>query len=118
MKEYDEIWSGHTFLFTLNDDWIIDANVGGNAARWINHGCSPNCIPYLHEHPTDHKKDKVIIETLRQVKQGEELTYDYGISFNRPYTARLKKVWACRCGASNCTGTMLKPLDHERAVIG
>lgn len=113
-REYDEIWSGHTFLFTLNDQWIIDANVGGNDARWINHGCAPNCIPYLHEHPKDPKKDKVIIETLRDVKAGEELTYDYGISFNRPYTARLKKVWACRCGAPNCTGTMLQPLDHER----
>ena len=28
---------GHTFLFTLNDDYVIDANVDGNIARWINH---------------------------------------------------------------------------------
>lgn len=114
-EQYDEIYSGHTFLFTLNDDWIIDGNVGGNDARWINHGCAPNCIPYLHGHPTDHKRDKVIIETLRDVKKGEELTYDYGICFDVRYTAKLKKIWACRCGAPTCTGTLLKPKSHERA---
>ena len=110
----DEMETGHTFLFALNDDWIIDANVGGNDARWINHGCEPNCIPYLHEHGTDHRKDRVIIETLRDVKAGEELCYDYGISFEVRHTPRLKKIWACRCGAPNCTGTMLQPKNHER----
>lgn len=117
-EQYDEMYSGHTFLFTLNDDWIIDANVGGNDARWINHGCNPNCIPYLHEHNHDRSKDRVIIETLHDVRKGEELTYDYGISFDVPYTARLKKIWACHCGAPNCTGTMLKPPDHERSEDG
>lgn len=111
---HDEMYSGHTFLFTLNDDWIIDAGTGGNSARWINHSCAPNCIPYLHDHPTDRKKDRVIIEALRDIRKGEELAYDYGISFDVPYTARLKKIWACRCGAPNCTGTMLKPPTHER----
>ncbi|MBP9161325.1 MAG: SET domain-containing protein-lysine N-methyltransferase, partial [Flavobacteriales bacterium] len=56
-EQYDEIYTGHTFLFALNDDWIIDGNVNGNDARWINHGCEPNCIPYLHAHPRDRKKD-------------------------------------------------------------
>lgn len=113
---YDEIYTGHTFLFTLNDDWIIDANVGGNDARWFNHSCAPNCIPYLYEDPLDNSKDRVFIETLRAVQEGEELTYDYGISFDVPYTARLKKIWSCRCGSPNCTGTLLKPMDHLRRV--
>jgi SET domain-containing protein len=34
--------SGHTFLFTLDDDWVIDANFGGNSARWNNNSCNPN----------------------------------------------------------------------------
>lgn len=110
----DEMETGHTFLFTLNDRWIIDANVGGNDARWINHSCAPNCIPFLHEHPTDPRKDRVIIETLRAVREGDELGYDYGISFDVRYTARLKRIWACRCGAPNCSGTLLVPVDHER----
>ncbi|MCC6839345.1 MAG: SET domain-containing protein-lysine N-methyltransferase [Flavobacteriales bacterium] len=113
----DEMETGHTFLFTLNDHWIIDANVGGNHARWINHGCEPNCIPYLHEDPADHRKDRVIIETLRDVKAGEELSYDYGISFHVPHTARLKRIWACHCGAPSCTGTMLVTADHERNTL-
>ncbi|MBP9160528.1 MAG: SET domain-containing protein-lysine N-methyltransferase, partial [Flavobacteriales bacterium] len=96
--------------------WIIDGNVNGNDARWINHGCEPNCIPYLHAHPRDRKKDRVIIETLRDVEEGEELNYDYGICFDVPYTARLKKIWACRCGAPSCTGTMLQPKTHERVI--
>lgn len=113
---YDEIYTGHTFLFTLNEAYIIDGNVDGNDARWINHGCEPNCIPYLHAHPRDRRKDRVIIETLRDVEEGEELSYDYGISFDVPYSARLKRIWACRCGAPTCTGTLLKPRDHERAT--
>ena len=113
---YDELYTGHTFLFTLNDGWIIDGNVNGNDARWINHGCEPNCIPYLHAHPRDPRKDRVIIETLHDVEEGEELNYDYGISFAIRYSSRLKKIWACHCGAPSCTGTMLKPKSHERAI--
>jgi SET domain-containing protein len=113
----DEMESGHTFLFALNDAWIIDGNVGGNDARWINHSCAPNCIPYLYEDLKDHRKDRVFIETMRDVRKGEELSYDYGISFEVRHTARLKRIWGCRCGASNCSGTMLKPKDHVRRLI-
>lgn len=109
--------TGHTFLFTLNDRWIIDGNVDGNDARWFNHSCVPNCIPYLHEHRSDHSKDRVVIETLRDVKAGEELSYDYGICFDVRHTVRLKKIWACRCGSPTCSGTMLKPKSHVRQVL-
>ncbi len=103
------IESGHTFLFTLNDDYIIDANVGGNHARWINHSCAPNCQAFLIEDPKgDRKRDRVVIESLRPLKAGEELTYDYGITLPVRHTARLKQLWACRCGSPECTGTMLK----------
>ena len=102
--------SGHTFLFTLNDDYVIDANYGGNTARWINHSCNPNCEAVLEENEgTDRRKDRVFIEARRAIKAGEELTYDYGITLDEPHTARLKKIWECRCGSKNCTGTMLKP---------
>jgi SET domain-containing protein len=100
--------SGHTFLFTLNDDYVIDANFGGNSARWINYSCNPNCEAVLEENERDPKKSKVFIEARRAIKAGDELTYDYGITLDEPHTARLKKIWACHCGAKNCTGTMLK----------
>jgi SET domain-containing protein len=102
--------SGHTFLFTLNERYVLDANEGGNVARWINHSCTPNCQSFLHEDPAgDKRKDRVLIETLRPIRAGEELCYDYGISLAERHTARLKAIWACRCGAPNCSGTMLKP---------
>ncbi|MEP7187152.1 MAG: SET domain-containing protein-lysine N-methyltransferase [Rhodanobacter sp.] len=102
--------SGHTFLFTLNDDYIIDGNRKGNASRWINHSCRPNCRALVEESATgDPRKDKVVIETIRAIKPGEELTYDYGIVLDVPHTPRMKKLWGCRCGSPKCTRTLLKP---------
>jgi SET domain-containing protein len=102
--------TGHTFLFTLNDDYIIDANRKGNTARWINHSCNPNCQAFVVENESgDPRKDRVIIEARRNIKPGEELTYDYGIVLEVPHTARLKKLWVCLCGSPKCTGTLLKP---------
>lgn len=106
----DTSGTGHTFLFTLNERYLIDANVGGNVARWINHGCDPNCEAFVHESADgDPRRDRVIIESRRPIKAGEELTYDYGIVLEEPHTARLKRAWACRCGADACIGTMLRP---------
>lgn len=102
--------SGHTFLFTLNDRYVIDANVEGNVARWINHSCEPNCRAVLHENGDGKpREDRVIIESIRAIRSGEELTYDYGITLSERLTPRLKQIWACRCGAASCSGTMLRP---------
>lgn len=102
--------SGHTFLFTLNDEYVIDGARRGNVARWINHSCAPNCESLIEEAEGDDRtKDRVFIEAKRAIKPGEELTYNYGITLGEPHTARLKKIWACRCGSPKCTGTMLQP---------
>ena len=102
--------NGHTFLFTLNDDYVIDANVDGNIARWINHSCAPNCEAVLEENAKGKPhKDKVYIEAIRDIAAGEELSYNYGIVLSEPHTPAMKKLWACRCGAPKCTGTMLQP---------
>lgn len=109
-KHHGDIETGHTFLFSLNEKWIVNANEEGNIARWINHSCEPNAIAYVHEHKSGKlKKDKIIIEALRPIKAGEEITYDYGFEFDVPYTKKLLTAWACRCGSTRCTGTMLKP---------
>jgi len=102
--------TGHTFLFTLNEEYVIDGNVRGNIARWINHSCEPNCEAVIE--PDDKgrtHRDKVFIEALRRIKPGEELTFNYGIILSERHTPRLKKLWGCRCGAPSCTGTMLQP---------
>ncbi len=102
--------NGHTFLFTLNDDYVIDATKRGNVVKWINHSCSPNCEAVIEEDQDgDSRGDKVFIEALRDITAGEELTYNYGIVLAERHTAKLKKIWECRCGSPKCTGTMLQP---------
>lgn len=109
------VTTGHTFLFTLNELYLIDANVGGNSARWINHSCEPNCEAMIYVNKDYRQElDKVWIETIRPVKAGEELCYNYGITLSEPHTARLKKIWACHCGAARCTGTLLQPKPRLR----
>ncbi|MBK8338552.1 MAG: SET domain-containing protein-lysine N-methyltransferase [Flavobacteriales bacterium] len=108
-QRWGDVGSGHTFLFTLNEQYIIDANQGGNVARWLNCSCDPNCVAFVHDDESgDPKKEKVIIEALRAIKPGEELTYDYGIVLEERYTKALKAIWACKCGSPKCTGTMLR----------
>ena len=111
----DDVETGHTFLFTLNEHFVIDANVDGNDARWINHSCEPNCEAVVEEdddgNPT---QDKIFIEATRAIKPGEELTYNYGIVLGEPHTARLKKLWTCLCGSKKCTGTMLQPKRKKK----
>ena len=118
--ESDELYgdgadTGHTFLFSLNDDYVIDANQQGNSARWINHGCAPNCEAVVDEDAGgNRRRDRVFIESIRDIRQGEELTYNYGIVLGVAHTRAMKRIWACRCGAPQCTGTMLQPKRGRR----
>jgi SET domain-containing protein len=92
----------HTFLFSLDDGKrVIDANVGGNAARWINHSCAPNC----ETEETD--SGRVFIEAMRDIRRGEELHYDYCLIIDEKITKKLKRQYQCLCGAPKCRGTML-----------
>jgi SET domain-containing protein len=53
----------HTFFFHIDDKHVIDASVGGNAARWINHACNPNC-----ESDIDEEHHRVFIKALRKIR--------------------------------------------------
>jgi SET domain-containing protein len=99
---HDPSQPNHTFYFHVDEEHVIDGNVDGNNARWINHACEPNC-------EADETDGRVFIKALRDLEPGEELFYDYGLSIDAPYTAKLKKEYECRCGAKNCRGTMLAP---------
>jgi SET domain-containing protein len=93
----------HTFYFSLDDgSHVIDAKVGGNASRWINHACEPNC-------EADEEEGRVFIKALRDLHPGEELFYDYGLVIDERYTPKLKRDYECRCGSPHCRGTMLAP---------
>ena len=105
---------GHTFLYVLNEHWLIDAGVDGNDARWINHSCDPNCEVWLIEtEDGDPAHDRLVIQAMRLIRAGEELTYDYGIVTDEPITDAIRALWVCRCGSPKCKGTMLLPDDDQ-----
>ncbi|MDP1742681.1 SET domain-containing protein [Polaromonas sp.] len=96
----------HTFYFHIDKKHVIDAKVGGNSSRWINHSCKPNC-------EADEQKGRVFIKALRNIAAGDELFYDYGLIIDAPYTKKLLAEYPCWCGAKNCRGTLLAPKDDR-----
>jgi len=99
---------GHTFLFTVDAKTVIDAGVDGNEARFVNHGCDPNC-------QTVQIGKRIFIEAIRTVRPGEELAYDYRIQRDADDPANVDAVFRCLCGAKNCRGSMLVARPKKRA---
>ncbi len=98
--EHKPITDSHTFLFTVDDDTVVDAGVGGNAARWINHSCAPNCEAVI-------ERGHIWIRALRRIEPGEELAYDYRIGRDADDPPDIDEIFRCHCGAPGCRGTML-----------
>ena len=100
---------GHTFLFVVNSRVVIDAGVSGNDARFINHSCNPNCDTVI-------ERERVFIESVRDIEPGEELAYEYGLTWETTDDPEELANYVCRCGAAACRGTMLaeEPLDKKR----
>lgn len=94
----------HTFFFDLDGTTVIDGNQNGNSSRFINHSCDPNCEA-VHEERGG--ADRVFIYTLRRIRAGEELSFDYALMVNGRVTEKTRREFACFCGARNCRGTML-----------
>ena len=97
----------HTFLFIVDSRTVIDAGVGGNEARFLNHSCNPNCESVIESR-------RVYIEAIRTIEPGEEMTYDYQIQREEDDPPGIEEVFACRCGFPQCRGTMLWPPDPPR----
>jgi SET domain-containing protein len=97
---FDENERHHTFLFRLDDGSVIDAGVKGNAAKYINHSCDPNCEAVEED-------NQIVIYALRDIERGQELVYDYNYILDEPHNAANKKLFPCHCGARNCRGTIL-----------
>jgi SET domain-containing protein len=73
---------GCIWVFRVNRNWSRDAAVGGNIARFINHSCKPNCW-------IDVVDKTIWVRAARNIRKGEELTYDYNTEGD--------KVIPCRC---------------------
>jgi len=82
---------GAVYIFILNNKTDIDGYVPYNTARYINHSCSPNC-------ETEIINKEIWIMALRDIKNGEELSYNYG------YEIEDYEDHPCKCGSNNCVG--------------
>ena len=100
-EDHDEN-DNHTFLFIVDKKTVIDAGVGGNDARFINHQCSGNCESVIENR-------RVFIDATRDIEPGEELGYDYEIGREKDDPPNVDEIYACRCGSPQCRGTMLWP---------
>jgi SET domain-containing protein len=100
-EDHDES-DNHTFLFIVDKNTVIDAGVGGNDARFINHQCSGNCESVIENR-------RVFIDATRDISPGEELGYDYEIGREKDDPPNVDEIYACRCGSPQCRGTMLWP---------
>ena len=84
------------YLFNLNKKYDLDGDFNFNTARLINHSCDPNC-------EVAGIGLKVWVYAIRDIKKNEELSYDYGFSFDKDY-----KQFPCKCGAKNCVGFIVR----------
>lgn len=98
----------HTFLFIVDRRTVIDAAVGGNESRFINHSCDGNCESAI-------EKRRVFIDAVRDIAPGEELGYDYEIGREKDDPPNVDEIYACRCGSPRCRGTMLWPAKRPVA---
>jgi SET domain-containing protein len=89
-----------TYVFGLSDGSFIDGATGGNATKHLNHACEPNCQAF--ELDAEGGSIRLIIETVRPIARGEELTIDYALQIGDDDPGR----YPCACGASTCRGTL------------
>jgi SET domain-containing protein len=95
----------HTLLMIVNRRWVLDAAVGGNDARFINHSCEPNCEIVV-------ERGRVYIDAVADIPPGEEITYDYAYEREEDDDDEVAaRRYPCRCGARACRGTILAPRD-------
>ena len=99
--------AGNAYIFGLDERYAIDGSTPKNTARYINHSCEPNC-------QTEQFGRIVWIVAIRDIRAGEELTYNYGCEIDD------EPAQPCHCGAQNCCVYILDPRywDHITETAG
>jgi SET domain-containing protein len=90
-----ETGEGLVYIFELDDDWDLDGREGENPARYMNHSCDGNCEAVNCD-------GEIWIEARKDIKNGEELVYDYG------YDMEHFLDHPCLCGSDNCIGYIVR----------
>ena len=90
------------YLFNINKRYDLDGDVSWNTARLINHSCSNNC---------DYNGSglKLWVVAIKDIKKGNELTCDYGFSYDENF-----KDFICKCGSKNCCGYIVRAESRWR----
>ncbi len=86
--------AGAVYIFKLNDKYDLDGNIPNNPAMYVNHSCDPNAEAIDED-------EHIWVVATKDIKQGEEITYNYG------YDWEDYKEHPCKCGAKNCVGYIL-----------
>ncbi|GMH22312.1 hypothetical protein Nepgr_024155 [Nepenthes gracilis] len=109
-REYASKGHKHFYFMTLNGNEVIDACAKGNLGRFINHSCDPNCRT---EKWMVNGEICIGLFAIRNIKKGEELTFDY--NYVRVFGAAAKK---CYCGAAQCLGYIGgDPLNAAEVIV-
>ena len=95
--------TGSVYIFELNKKFDIDGSPLYNKARYINHSCQPNC-------EVDVINGEIWISSIKKISKGEELSYDYGYSFDKDDY----KDHVCRCGSKLCIGYIISSDDWSK----
>jgi len=96
---------GSVYIFELNKRYDIDGTPLYNKARYINHSCSPNC-------EVDVIKNEIWISSIKKIKIGDELSYDYGY----PFDPEDFKDHQCKCGSKKCIGYIISQDDWKKFI--
>ena len=94
---------GSVYIFELNGKYDIDGSPKYNKARYINHSCNPNC-------EVDIVENRIWISSIKNIKKGEELNYDYGYEFDKDDY----KDHVCKCGSNLCIGYIISSDDWSK----
>ncbi|XP_024031218.1 histone-lysine N-methyltransferase ATXR7 [Morus notabilis] len=95
-RHYEKMGIGSSYLFRLDDGYVVDATKRGGIARFVNHSCEPNC--YTKVISVEGEK-KIFIYAKRHIAAGEEITYNYKFPLEE------KKI-PCNCGSKRCRGSL------------
>ena len=94
VESAERLAQGNAYIFAFNDRYDIDGKTLKNTARFINHSCEPNCEAVVTQRT-------IWIVALRDIKAGEELTFNYGYELDE------EREQPCTCGAEHCCGYIL-----------
>jgi SET domain-containing protein len=94
--EADELEArGSRYMYELNGYWTVDGSSRYNVARYANHSCRPNAESDVirGKRARGRKGGMVILRATKNIKPGDEITYDYG----RDYFDGFIKPIGCKC---------------------